>query len=287
MHSPTPLATLPRWRPTLVSSAAIALALLLSHCGGGGGGGGGNDDNCDNAPVAECDAPGDPCPSEEGFARECADSRDRCAGQCVNVCDNRRDFDPDSVPLGGLCEFDQDCEGVGTCDNDEGEGRATCRCVDTPTCTPSYDDVAYSQKTLPESCRAATFAMENGGTPGRYNLKMTCRWTDGTCEEDEDVIGIGVDYTDDSDLCWVNRQGRKWAGRFCKRDFSFREVPIIADFETGLFRFTSSTDFDAVWILYSQRGGHVIGRCVGKGRAQTAGEPASPPDCNAYRPFGD
>lgn len=287
MYATSGAPTARRRQHAFVPGAAILLSLMLAHCGGGGGGDGdgGGGGSCDQqGTVSECDV-GSPCVAEEGYARVCEDAGNDCSGECVNVCDRPGDFADNSVPTGGTCEFDADCEGVATCDNDE-VGDSSCRCVTRSTCANRLD-VAFSDRTLPDSCEAAVEVKEVGGTPGRWKLSRTCRRVDGTCTRDNDDIGLGMDFTDNTDVCWVDDNYRRAAGRLCASDFSFRENPIIAEYDTGVFHFTSNTEFDAEWIVYSQPGGRIVARCTGNGRASSVGAPDPSPDCNDYRPFGN
>jgi len=276
-----------RWaRHAAVAVGILMGSLMLANCGGDSDGG-----SCESAARAagdynECDNPGGACPSPQPdkFATFCALTDGGCKLSCLNVCDNPADFPNGSVSTGETCEFDADCGGGSTCDNDVVGGSATCRCIAPPTCTTDLIVANYAEDA--SSCYMAAFTLEFGVNLGSYWLKRTCRRVDGTCSQHDDDIGIGREFDDFTRLCWVDESADYASGRLCDSDFNFTDTTDSGEYETGLFHFGTETQFEADWIYYDEPGGEVVARCKGAGKAKGSGAPNDPPDCDEYLPFG-
>ena len=265
---------IPLFLTILTVLGIFSLPLTLSSCNNSSSG----------SPVNDCSEPGAACPSVNGSAQFCALVDNGSALQCTNVCENPATFAPYSVAAGGQCELDRDCESGTTCDNDVVGGGATCRCVTTSTCEASPNDWVFWSPSLLGACSAAQYTLDFSGTVGRWDIKRTCRTVAGDCSETEDRIGIGRDSGDYTDVCWVDGAGSDWPGQLCGSDFSFAKQGAV-EYETGIFHFSTSTDFEADWIIYDQPDGEIVARCKGKGSAVSAGSPDDPPNCNEYNPF--
>lgn len=262
-------------------SRALAFGVSVWSCGTGSGPSETTPDE-----VESCASPGSACDPESddrgSRARFCAFVRDVAGDvstQCTNVCANPIDFPAGSVGAGGRCEYDVDCGGGGTCDNDSVGGTASCTC-----------GVAECRTDLLVG-KVASFA--DGDFQGQpWRLVNTCRRADGACEQTDDWLALGQDRDDHTRSAWSydcegdQGCGELFEGRLCGADLAWGESRVVGEYSEGLWHFVTPDLLTAETTIYDRSGGEVVAQCLGSARRENTGSPEALVECDDWLPFG-